>query len=305
MAGTRFQSRVFTILTDNGDIAPGCKAFFYLTGTSTPTPTYSQSDLDPGSENTNPVIYGADARQSVDIFLDPAVTYRVVYKDTNDNTLAEDDPVAGNDVVSGIAEHNADPDAHVDATESTRGWTQYATDTEAQAMNASNRSLTPANLAALDPLTTRPGLVERATTAEIEAGTDDERYISPLGAQDLQATAAEIITGTDTKHFMGIANWVSNWTVSGSPPEMSGGLPGGYTVKVGKRTSTQDAPETFTFAAAFSTAIYGVFTQILDPNNSKCLSLDTVTPPSVTGFTIDRDSGFAGSKDFYFIAWGK
>lgn len=303
MAGTRFQSRVFTILTDNGDIAPGARIYFYLTGTSTPTPTYSQSDLDPGSENTNPVIYGADARQSVDIFLDPAIVYRVVYKDTNDNTLAEDDPVAGNDVVDAIAAHNADPDAHVDATESTRGWTQYATDTEAQNMNASDRSLTPANLAALTPTETRPGLVEAATTAEVETGTDAIRYVSPLTLQAIMATAAEMVTGTDLTHLIGIKTFADNITVAGTPPELTVKLPKGVQFKVGKRTSSTDSPETFTYASAFPTQTIGIVLQTISANNSKALGLDEATPPTAAGFTVDRDSAF-DNCDFYFIAAG-
>jgi hypothetical protein len=255
MAGIRFASRIDQLTDDDGAVASGAKVYFYLTGTSTPTPTYFDDDLDPGHSNTNPVVYDSAGRQPVDIFLDPEIVYRVRYEDADGNLLAEDDPIEGSSVALAIAEHNADPDAHLDATESQRGMTTYANDAEAIAKVRPDCSLTPANLAALTPSTTMTGLVERATSAEIEAGTDDVRYISPLGAQALQATSAEISAGTDTTHFMGPANFAG--AIAKTTTTLNGKIPG-LTFKVGVATFGDVTPSNHyvdvTFPEAFGTA---------------------------------------------------
>lgn len=61
----------------------GGKVYFYVTGTTTPTNTYTDSAA--GTPNANPVIL--DSRGEADIWLDPTVTYRVVLKTSLDVTL--------------------------------------------------------------------------------------------------------------------------------------------------------------------------------------------------------------------------
>ena len=69
----------------------GAKAYFYLTGTSTPTDTYQDNAL--GTAHANPVVADS-AGQFAAIYLDPDITYKVIIKDSSDNTLDTVDPVA-------------------------------------------------------------------------------------------------------------------------------------------------------------------------------------------------------------------
>jgi hypothetical protein len=68
----------------------GAKANFYLTGTSTPTDTYQDNAL--GTAHANPVVADS-AGQWAPIYLDPAITYKVVITDSSDNVLDTVDPV--------------------------------------------------------------------------------------------------------------------------------------------------------------------------------------------------------------------
>ena len=68
----------------------GAKLNFYLTGTTTPTDTYQDNAL--GTAHANPVVADS-AGQFAAIYLDPAVTYKVVLTDSADNTLDTVDPV--------------------------------------------------------------------------------------------------------------------------------------------------------------------------------------------------------------------
>lgn len=83
-------------LDDAGAVLSGGKLYFYLTTTSTPTPTYTDETLDPGAVNTNPIILNAAGRPPNQIFLDPEVTYKVVLKNSDDSqTFWTADPVGG------------------------------------------------------------------------------------------------------------------------------------------------------------------------------------------------------------------
>lgn len=46
-------------LIDSNGIAAGASIYFYLTGTLTPTPTYTTADMD--VENANPIVVNAGA----------------------------------------------------------------------------------------------------------------------------------------------------------------------------------------------------------------------------------------------------
>lgn len=69
----------------------GGNLYFYVTGTSTPTNTYSDSALT--IPNANPVPLDSAGRPSTEIFLDPAVTYKVVLEDSLANVIWTRDPV--------------------------------------------------------------------------------------------------------------------------------------------------------------------------------------------------------------------
>ncbi len=67
---------------------PGGLLFFYLTGTSTKTNTYTTSGL--SVANANPVVLSSAGRLPNDVFLDPTITYKVVLSPSTDS----DPPVA-------------------------------------------------------------------------------------------------------------------------------------------------------------------------------------------------------------------
>jgi hypothetical protein len=69
------------------------KLYFYLTGSSTPTNTYSDPDLAPGQSPTPTRSCSTAYGRHGAIFLDPAVTYKVVLKDSDGVTIATADPV--------------------------------------------------------------------------------------------------------------------------------------------------------------------------------------------------------------------
>lgn len=289
---------------EDGTPAAGGNVYFYATGTSTPATTYSDADLDPSHENTNPVPLGADGRTETLVYLDPLVLYRVVVKDADGNTIPglDVDPVAGGSVATAIEEHNADPDAHLDASETQRGMVELASDAEAIAKTRTDVALTPANLAAIGASKTFAGLVEQATNAETVTGTDDVRYTSPANIQALQATAAEIFTGTDATKFMGVLAFATNITVTGSPPELSAKFPGGVTFKAGKRTQTNDSDQAFTYAAAFATQTIAMGISRIAANVATPLFPSSV---SASGFNVDPDAGFSGPSDFFWWAVGQ
>lgn len=68
----------------------GAKINFYLTGTSTPTDSYTDNAL--GTPHANPVVADS-AGQFAPIYLDPDVTYKAVITDSDDNVLDTVDPV--------------------------------------------------------------------------------------------------------------------------------------------------------------------------------------------------------------------
>lgn len=78
---------------DDGTVANGCYVFFYLTGTSTKSNTYSDAALTVA--NTNPVLLNSAGR--ADIFLNPAVVYKVIL--ATPTTL---DPPVGADIIKTI-----------------------------------------------------------------------------------------------------------------------------------------------------------------------------------------------------------
>jgi hypothetical protein len=70
---------------------PGGQLFFYLTGTSTLTPTYSDSALT--IPNKNPVILDS-AGDAGNVFLDPSVVYKIVLEDASGDLIWTFDPVS-------------------------------------------------------------------------------------------------------------------------------------------------------------------------------------------------------------------
>lgn len=77
------------------------------------------------------------------------------------------------------------------ASATNAGVVELATDAEAQTGSDTTRAITPANLQAVTATTTRKGVVELATDAEAQTGSDTTRAIT---AANLQA-----VTGTETR----------------------------------------------------------------------------------------------------------
>lgn len=80
-----------------------------------------------------------------------------------------------------------------DATTTQRGILETATNAEALAKAATDKILTPSNLAALGSTTTFAGLVELATDAETIAGVSTTLAVTPAGL-----AAASVLSGTTT-----------------------------------------------------------------------------------------------------------
>jgi hypothetical protein len=81
-------------------LKPGWKVSFFLTGTSTPTPVYTSSALDPGSVHTQPVQALADGTMPA-IYLDASIVYKCKVYDENNVFQYEDDPVNDNLLTQG------------------------------------------------------------------------------------------------------------------------------------------------------------------------------------------------------------
>lgn len=79
-----------TVPIVSGAVSPGCKANFLLTGTSTPTDTYTDDALT--TPHANPVVADAAGVFAV-IYLDPKIDYKLTLDDTNDALIYTEDPV--------------------------------------------------------------------------------------------------------------------------------------------------------------------------------------------------------------------
>ena len=304
MAGVRFQSSFFQYSDDNGDPLAGGSITFYTSGTSDLEDIYTDDTL--GDEQENPIDLDADGRLSADVFLDPAVAYRAVLKNSSGTTIADDDPVGGADVTAAIAAHNADLSAHYAASESQRGFIEIASQSEVNTGTDALRAVTPATLAGRTATETRAGVVELATTVEAAAGADTTRAVTPAGLTAFQtaifASAAETLTGTSTTKAVTPGGFAGNKSLAASGYYK---FPGGLIVQWGDEDSTTDNEETFTFPTAFTTACYGVIVQRRTTGaDDNALFPSDSSPPTTTNFKINREDSIDGSTPFYYLAWG-
>ena len=91
----------------NGIAEPGAKLFFYVTGTTAPAPIYTASTMD--VEHENPVEANGAGRFP-NIYLDEAVTYRLVITDRNGSPLGVDvDPYTPGSIVGSAKGDKGDP----------------------------------------------------------------------------------------------------------------------------------------------------------------------------------------------------
>lgn len=87
-------SRIFVlpqqVVVDGGVVSPGALAYFYLTGTSTATDTYTDDALT--TPHDNPVEADANGVLPV-IYLDPNIEYKLTMNDAADVLIYTEDPV--------------------------------------------------------------------------------------------------------------------------------------------------------------------------------------------------------------------
>lgn len=101
MTGFLLPTVVWRAVDSAGAPLNGAKLYFFVTGTTTPTNTYTTSTL--GTPNANPVVSDS-AGLFGPIYLDPAVTYRVQLKTSAGSLIEDIDPftVAANVPPGGI-----------------------------------------------------------------------------------------------------------------------------------------------------------------------------------------------------------
>lgn len=90
----RFVSPQQQFISFAGQPYAGGFLYFYVSGTSTPTPTYQDEGLT--TPNTNPVQLDS-AGDAGNIFLDPGIVYKVELTDSNNNPIWTFDPVIPTD----------------------------------------------------------------------------------------------------------------------------------------------------------------------------------------------------------------
>jgi hypothetical protein len=103
------------------EVYGGGLLYFYETGTTTETDTYSDPTLT--TPNTNPVVLDSAGRLPNDVFLDPNVTYKVVLTDADNVTIWTADPVddpAAN-VTAAFQVYTGNPNGHLAGSAGTPG----------------------------------------------------------------------------------------------------------------------------------------------------------------------------------------
>lgn len=140
-----------------------------------------------------------------------------------------------------------------------------------------------------------------ATTAFVMAQTASatESGISEL------ATAAEVIAGTDASRILTPENLlrvaVSNAAVSSAGDQGSIEI-AGVVIKWGLENTTTINDETFTFDTAFPNGCSCVVTQRIKSGVTSILGLVSV---SAANFVLNRNDVISGTESFYFIAIGR
>lgn len=109
----RFINPVSQFFDSASEVYSGGKLHFYLTGTSTPANTYSDSTLT--TANANPIVLDSAGRLPDDVFLDPSITYKVMLKDSSDVEVWSRDPVVdpAANVSAAFRVYNADPNGNL------------------------------------------------------------------------------------------------------------------------------------------------------------------------------------------------
>lgn len=222
----------------------------------------------------------------------------MVVCDGNDSTITvgtTDSSAVQSIIDASIAAHNADGNAHLSASTEQRGMVELATNAETQTGTDATRSVTPASLSARTATTDRTGVVELATNAETVTGTDFVRATTPAGVAAAIAAAGGLTSATFGT-VIG-ANYIKFF------------IPGGLMVMMGVTTSTytgESATDSLEFTPAFTSIPY-VIAGAYD-SASQTPIVTVASGVSTTGFTFnitDRDtSGADFSTKVSWIAIG-
>ncbi|MHB0978399.1 MAG: phage baseplate protein [Minisyncoccota bacterium] len=97
------------------------------------------------------------------------------------------------------------------ASETVSGIIELATNAEVQTGTDAARAVTPAGLASLTATDARRGLVELATTAEVNTGTDTEKAITPAALTKAWPIGSVFIAvvSTNPNTLLGYGTWVA------------------------------------------------------------------------------------------------
>ncbi len=171
------------------------------------------------------------------------------------------------------------------ATETAQGLVELATAAEVQAGTDTQRAVTPARLASLTATETLRGLVELATSVEVQTGTDTLRAVTPAG----------------------LASFGKSHSSNGYQK-----LPGGLIVQWGQFThnvnSSSVTQTAVTFPIAFPSVLYSVLTQLTSFPEAGYGYYSGFNGKNATGFTHAAThtgaTGKVGVTSFY-IALGK
>lgn len=111
------------------------------------------------------------------------------------------------------------------ASDTVAGVVELATNAEAQTGTDTARAVTPAALASVTATETRAGLVELATTAEAQTGTDAQRAITPASmksAQIVEQTVTDLSIGAQTEVDFTIPAWAKRVVITGASVSTNG-----------------------------------------------------------------------------------
>jgi len=182
----------------SGDFLVGGKLYTYAAGTTTPLTTYTDSSGP--TANTNPIIL--NSRGEAVVFLPADTAYRFILKTDADVSIwTQDDIIGVNTAVSSedVTVENAavvtdqplndvldDYETRITGLETTTG-------SIGDLMPKSGGVFTGGVTGPISATESTAGMTEIATLAEVNAGADDERYITPEKLADTWRTAVKVI----------------------------------------------------------------------------------------------------------------
>lgn len=182
----------------------------------------------------------------------------------------------------------------VNATESVRGIVELATAAEVLAGTDTERAVTPAGLEGKTATDARKGIIELATSAETQTGTDAERAVTPAGL-----TAR---TATDTR--TGVIEIATNAEVQAGTDAERAVTPAGLAAKVGE-TLLRKVVEIGEFNMYVTGGATGYKAINLGIDISKLRSIDVIvrsnddTQRLPLNFSVNHSGGASGAWQYF------